>query len=88
MVDIHTMQKNSLNLKLNCFIIEDACHALGASYKNNDSYTKMSCLHSDICTFSLHPLKTITTGEGGIVTTNSKFLDKKIKMFRSLEFKD
>ena len=32
----------------------------------------------------LHPLKTITTGEGGIVTTNSKFLDKKIKMFRSL----
>jgi dTDP-4-amino-4,6-dideoxygalactose transaminase len=74
-----------LKKRLNCFIIEDACHALGASYKNNNSFVKIgSCLHSDICTFSLHPLKTITTGEGGIVSTNSKFLDKRIKMFRSL----
>ena len=35
----------------------------------------------------MHPLKTITTGEGGIVTTNSKYLDDKIKKFRSLGIK-
>ena len=43
-----------------------------------------SCKHADISTFSLHPLKTITTGEGGIVTTNNKVLDNKLKKFRSL----
>lgn len=71
--------------KLSCFIIEDACHALGASYRYKNSFKKIgSCSHSDICTFSLHPLKTITSGEGGVVTTNSKYLDEKIKMYRSL----
>ena len=71
--------------KLSCFIIEDACHALGASYRYKNSIKKIgSCSHSDICTFSLHPLKTITSGEGGVVTTNSRYLDEKIKMFRSL----
>ena len=42
-----------------------------------------SCKHSDICTFSFHPLKTITTGEGGAVTTNSKKIDINIKQLRS-----
>ena len=42
-----------------------------------------SCYHSDISTFSLHPLKTITTCEGGIVTTNDNKLSKKIKLYRS-----
>lgn len=70
--------------KLKCFIIEDACHALGAEYKFKNSYLKIgSCNHVDISTFSLHPLKTITTGEGGIVTTNSRLLDNKIKKYRS-----
>ncbi len=74
-----------LKKKLNCFIIEDACHALGAEYRFNRKMLKIgSCKHSDICTFSLHPLKTITTGEGGIVTTNSKALNQKIKKLRSL----
>lgn len=74
--------------KLNCFIIEDACHALGAEYKDKKKNFKIgSCKHCDISTFSLHPLKTITTGEGGIVTTNSKLLDNKIKMFRSIGIK-
>jgi len=68
-----------------CFIIEDACHALGATYKNGKKNIKIgSCIHSDISTFSLHPLKTITTGEGGIVTTNSKKLGEKIRILRSL----
>ena len=43
-----------------------------------------SCKHCDISTFSLHPLKTITTGEGGIVTTNNKGIFDKINKFRSL----
>ena len=69
----------------NCFIIEDACHAFGASYKIGNKNIKVgSCLHSDISTFSLHPLKTITTGEGGVVTTNSKKIAEKVKKIRSL----
>ena len=38
-----------------------------------------SCKHSDISTFSFHPLKTITTGEGGLVTTNKEKFQKKLK---------
>ena len=75
----------ALKKKLGCFIVEDACHALGAKYKLRENFFKIgSCKHADISTFSLHPLKSITTGEGGIVTTNSKFLDRKIKELRSL----
>jgi dTDP-4-amino-4,6-dideoxygalactose transaminase len=74
-----------LKKKYKSFIIEDACHALGSTYNiKKISYKVGSCKHSDISTFSLHPLKTITSGEGGIVTTNSKKLDNYIKKFRSL----
>ena len=77
-----------LKKKFKSFIIEDACHALGAEYKlNNKIYKIGSCKHSDIATFSFHPLKTITTGEGGVVTTNSKQLDSKLKKLRSLGIK-
>ena len=77
-----------LKKKYKSFLVEDACHALGAEYKIKKKKFKIgSCKHSDISTFSLHPLKTITTGEGGIVTTNSKYLDDKIKKFRSLGIK-
>jgi dTDP-4-amino-4,6-dideoxygalactose transaminase len=75
----------SLKKKYKCYIVEDSCHALGATYKYNKKDIKIgSCFHSDISTFSLHPLKTITTGEGGIVTTNSKKIGEKIKKLRSL----
>jgi len=67
----------------NCYLIEDACHAIGAKYKEkNNVYSIGSCKHSDICVFSFHPVKTITTGEGGAVTTNSKLLSNRIKIFR------
>jgi UDP-4-amino-4,6-dideoxy-N-acetyl-beta-L-altrosamine transaminase len=50
-------------------IIEDACHALGARFKG----VKIgSCRYSDFTVFSFHPVKSITTGEGGAVLTNSK----------------
>lgn len=73
-----------LKKKLKCYLIEDACHALGASYiENKKKYKIGSCTHSDICTFSLHPLKTITSGEGGVMTTNNKILFEKAKIIRS-----
>jgi dTDP-4-amino-4,6-dideoxygalactose transaminase len=62
------------------FIIEDASHALGSKYKD----TKIgSCTHSDMATMSFHPVKHITTGEGGAVLTNDEGLYKKLKRFRS-----
>lgn len=68
----------------NFFIIEDACHALGSEYKFKNKYFKVgSCRHADVSTFSLHPLKTITSGEGGIITTNKNFISQNIKLFRS-----
>ncbi len=73
-----------LKKKYKFFIIEDACHALGSEYKYKEKFYKIgSCKHADISTFSLHPLKTITSGEGGIITTNSSKIAKNIKLFRS-----
>jgi dTDP-4-amino-4,6-dideoxygalactose transaminase len=70
--------------KFNCYLIEDACHALGAKYFHNKKYLSIGCCkHSDISTFSLHPVKTITSGEGGLVTTNNKFFYRKILSLRS-----
>ncbi len=77
-------QLNKIKKKLGCFLIEDACHAMGSSYKfQNKKYKVGSCKHADISTFSLHPLKTITSGEGGIVTMNSKKLYQNCLLFRS-----
>jgi dTDP-4-amino-4,6-dideoxygalactose transaminase len=75
---------NDIKKKYNFFIIEDACHALGAEYKYKNKFFKIgSCKHADISTFSLHPLKTITSGEGGVITTNNTKISKNIKLFRS-----
>lgn len=73
-----------LKKKYDFFIIEDACHALGSEYKHKNNLIKIgSCKHSDVSTFSLHPVKTITSGEGGIVTTNNSKIARNIKLFRS-----
>ena len=61
-------------------IIEDAAHALGASYKGSKIG---SCKYSDMAIFSFHPVKTITTGEGGAVLTNSRDLYEKLLRLRS-----
>jgi UDP-4-amino-4,6-dideoxy-N-acetyl-beta-L-altrosamine transaminase len=67
-------QKHSL------VIIEDACHALGARYKK----TKIGdCQFSDMAVFSFHPVKHITTGEGGMITTNSKKLYQRLLLLRN-----
>lgn len=62
------------------FIIEDACHALGSIYKNKKVG---DCTFSDMTVMSFHPVKHITTGEGGAVLTNDKMLYKKLKKHRS-----
>lgn len=73
-----------LKKKYKCYLIEDGCHALGAKYRiNNKLFQVGSCKHSDICVFSFHPVKPITTGEGGMITTNNKLFAKKIKSLRS-----
>jgi dTDP-4-amino-4,6-dideoxygalactose transaminase len=70
--------------KFNCYLIEDACHAMGAKYAFKKKYLYIgSCYHSDISTFSLHPVKTITAGEGGVITTNNKDIFDKIISLRS-----
>jgi len=52
-------------------VVEDACHALGARYE--DGSMVGCCKDSMMTCFSFHPVKTITTGEGGAVTTNSQY---------------
>tara|TARA_Y100000589_G_scaffold305927_1_gene320270 strand:+ start:10812 stop:11981 length:1170 start_codon:yes stop_codon:yes gene_type:complete len=69
-----------LSKEFNFKIIEDASHALGGSYKNEKIG---SCKFSDLTVFSMHPVKMITTGEGGVITTNNKLIAKKIKSLRS-----
>lgn len=61
-------------------IIEDASHAIGGSYKSNKIG---SCEFSDITVFSFHPVKIITTCEGGVCTTNNQELYTKIYRLRS-----
>jgi dTDP-4-amino-4,6-dideoxygalactose transaminase len=74
----------NIKKKYKCFLIEDACHAFGAKYKfKNKKIYIGSCEHSDIATFSLHPVKTLTAGEGGIVTTNNKIIANKVLLLRS-----
>ena len=69
--------------KYNLTLIEDACHALGAQYKYNEKWYKVgSCKHSDMAVFSFHPLKSITTGEGGAILTNSRKYYEILMMLR------
>lgn len=61
-------------------IIEDSCHSLGGKYNN---YKIGSCKYADISTFSFHPVKPITTGEGGMITTNNKEIYQKLLIYRT-----
>lgn len=67
--------------KYNLHVIEDAAHAIGSQYADG-SYVG-NCKHSDMTVFSFHPVKTITTGEGGAVATNDEKLYQKLLMLRS-----
>lgn len=67
--------------KNNLHVIEDAAHAIGSQYADG-SYVG-NCKYSDMTVFSFHPVKTITTGEGGVVTTNDEKIYQKLLMLRS-----
>lgn len=62
----------------NLLVIEDGAHILGAEYKGS----KVGCL-GDMLTISFHPVKHITTGEGGVILTNSEDLYKKLSQLRT-----
>ena len=73
-----------LKKKYNFFLMEDSCHALGGNYLYKGKRYKVGCAkHCDISTFSLHPLKTITSGEGGIISTNNRSIHNKVNLLRS-----
>ncbi len=61
-------------------IIEDAAHAIGAKYQNEPVG---NCHYSDITVFSFHPVKIITTGEGGVAMTNNSLYAEKMELYRS-----
>jgi len=69
-----------LSRKYGFKIIEDASHAVGARYSES---MVGCCEYSDITVFSFHPVKIITTGEGGAAVTDSGDLDNKLKLLRS-----
>ncbi len=78
-IDLYYLKK-----KFGFYLIEDACHALGSQYKYKKKYFSIgSCMHSDVCVFSFHPVKTITTGEGGAVLTRNKKIASEIKKLRN-----
>ena len=74
------MQKiNFLAKKYKFKVIEDASHSFGGKYRNK---LIGNCKYSDISTFSFHPVKTVTSAEGGLITTNSRSIYQKIKLYR------
>lgn len=74
-VDLETILK--IAKKYNLLVVEDAAHAIGAKYKGKNIGTL-----ADITCFSFHPVKNMTTGDGGAVTTNNQEFAEKIMMLR------
>ena len=71
---------NKLSKQYGFAILEDASHAIGGSYGNKPVG---SCAYSAICVFSFHPVKIITTGEGGLAVTNDPQLAERMTELRS-----
>ncbi len=71
---------HALSQRYGFAIIEDAAHAIGAQYQDQ---AVGNCQYSDITVFSFHPVKIITTAEGGVATTNQPGLAEKMQLFRS-----
>lgn len=69
-----------LKMKYDFQLVNDFCHALGAKYNDDIQY---AVKYADAVNLSFHPVKHITTGEGGAVLTNNEELDKRIKILRT-----
>lgn len=75
----HMNEINSIAKKHNLFVIEDACHAIQATYENRFAGTL-----GDIGCFSFHPLKNLNVwGDGGIITTNSDDIANHLRLMRN-----
>lgn len=70
----------SLADRYGCKLIEDASHAIGARHRSS---TIGDCAYSDVVVFSFHPVKIITTGEGGMALTNDRALAQRMALLRS-----
>lgn len=68
----------SISAKHGIFLVADACHSLGARYRD-----KTVGSLADMTVFSFHPVKHITTGEGGMIVTDNKKFNNKIRLFRN-----
>jgi UDP-4-amino-4,6-dideoxy-N-acetyl-beta-L-altrosamine transaminase len=69
-----------LSVRYGFRVVEDASHAIGARYRGN---AVGGCTYSDITVFSFHPVKIITTGEGGLALTNDRTLARRMALLRS-----
>ncbi len=76
--DMESIRK--LSHEYGFYVIEDACHAIGGKFQNQPIG---NCQYSDITVYSFHPVKTITTGEGGMAVTNSSEFCEKMMLLRS-----
>ncbi len=82
---VHLEELKNLANKYNLWIVEDACHAPGGSFVDSKGI-KQYCgngNYADLAIFSFHPVKHIATGEGGMITTNSKELYSRLNLLRS-----
>ena len=71
---------HELSKEFGFFVIEDASHAIGGQYQNQPIG---NCQYSDMTVFSFHPVKIVTTAEGGVLTTNNSELATKVELLRS-----
>jgi len=71
---------HALSVKYDFRIIEDASHAVGSEFEGKKTG---NCEYSDICIFSFHPVKIITTAEGGMAVTNSKEIHDSLTLHRT-----
>lgn len=70
--------------EVGAIVIEDAAHSLGAEYTHEGrTYRAASCAHSTMAILSFHPVKHLTTGEGGAITTNDDALADRLRLLRS-----
>ena len=76
--------KKNFSSQNDFYVIEDACHALGAEVQSGGRWKRIgSCDDADMSVFSFHPVKHITTGEGGMIVTRRRDLYEKLLLLRS-----